>query len=72
MAVLTPSQIKAWYQTSLRLSGYEELDVLPRRIWKTAVIHGKRALPPGFLGNLIERLTKKNAGLRGGAGSFPL
>jgi hypothetical protein len=70
MAVLTPPQIIAWYQASLHASGFRELDDVPREIWQAAVEHGKRALPPGFVGSLLERLTKKSSGLRGAGAPF--
>lgn len=64
MALLTPAQIQAWWQTSLAVSGFRQLDDLPRRVWRDAVLHGKNALPPGFFALLWERLTRRNAGTR--------
>jgi len=72
MGFLHPEKIKAWYLQSLEASGYRELDSLPLNLWKKIVLHGKMALPPGFLGNLIERLTHKSAGLKEPRFVFPL
>ena len=69
---LSSFQIKGWYSASLQLSGFKELDALPKAVWMAVVLQGKRALPPGFLGNFIERLTHKTAGIHSGTRAFPL
>ncbi len=70
--MLTPPQIRRWIQTSLGASGFRDLDTVPLKIWKTIVLHGKPALPPGFFGILFERLAHRGSGVRVTAQPFPL
>ncbi len=64
MNFLNPAQIREWYGRSLQRSGLEELDTQPVHCWKRVVLQGRRALPPGFLANLLERLSHKSVGRR--------
>jgi hypothetical protein len=72
MNLLTPQQIKAWYNASLSHSGFQNLQPSFCQIWSRLATHGKPSLPPGFLAGLIEGLTHRDAGDKTGNAADPL